>query len=97
MTPEGGWTVIQRRQDGSVDFDQLWQAYETGFGNLNGKNPVLFGFLQGHENRHMQVTNWFFSLSPKLLRSVHFDYVKVITRLTWDAECQIKNRGSDQS
>ena len=47
-TDGGGWTVIQRRQDGSVNFYRNWTDYdyENRFGDLTGE--FWLGFSKIH-------------------------------------------------
>ena len=43
----GGWTVLLKRQDGSVDFQHNWTDYKRGFGNLEREHWL------GLENMHL--------------------------------------------
>ncbi|KRF98590.1 uncharacterized protein Dwil_GK26875 [Drosophila willistoni] len=46
----GGWIVIHKRFDGSVNFHRTWTEYRNGFGNKEGE------FFIGLENLH-RITN----------------------------------------
>nr|XP_003221685.1 PREDICTED: fibrinogen-like protein 1 isoform X2 [Anolis carolinensis] len=49
MTEGGGWTVFQRRSDGSQNFDRDWAEYEQGFGDFT--SPAGEYWL-GNKNLH---------------------------------------------
>ncbi|CAG2233563.1 Angiopoietin-related protein 1,Ficolin-1-A,Angiopoietin-1,Fibrinogen C domain-containing protein 1,Ryncolin-1,Tenascin-N,Angiopoietin-related protein 7,Angiopoietin-related protein 6,Fibrinogen C domain-containing protein 1-B,Fibrinogen-like protein 1,Ficolin-1,Ficolin-1-B,Angiopoietin-4,Fibrinogen-like protein 1-like protein,Ryncolin-2,Techylectin-5B,Tenascin-R,Fibrinogen C domain-containing protein 1-A,Microfibril-associated glycoprotein 4,Fibrinogen-like protein A,Ryncolin-3,Angiopoietin-2,Tenascin-X,Fi len=34
----GGWTVIQRRINGDINFFRDWESFKRGFGNMNGEH-----------------------------------------------------------
>ncbi|XP_064004343.1 angiopoietin-related protein 3 [Pogoniulus pusillus] len=57
------WTVIQNRVDGSLDFNQTWDAYTNGFGDLNeefwlGLNKTHSITQQGDYILRIELQDW---------------------------------------
>ncbi|XP_051858361.1 ficolin-1-A-like [Drosophila albomicans] len=59
-----GWMIIQRRIDGSQDFNKTWQEYVDGIGDIHGE------FFMGLENLHL-ITN---ATRQQLNISIKTDY-----------------------
>ncbi|XP_070830789.1 angiopoietin-related protein 3-like [Chaetodon trifascialis] len=63
MNKDHGTTVIQRRRDGSVNFDQTWDKYENGFGDLQGEfwlglRKIHSLCAKGNSVLHIQLEDW---------------------------------------
>ncbi|PFX17173.1 Fibrinogen C domain-containing protein 1 [Stylophora pistillata] len=59
-TAGGGWTVFQKRLNGSVDFYRSWNDYKHGFGDLHGE------FWLGLDKIHRLTSNNNFRLRVDL-------------------------------
>uniref|UniRef100_A0A5F4W7J7 Fibrinogen-like protein 1 n=1 Tax=Callithrix jacchus TaxID=9483 RepID=A0A5F4W7J7_CALJA len=63
MSDGGGWTVIQRRSDGSENFNRGWNDYENGFGNFVQKRGE---YWLGNKNLHLLTTQEDYTLKIDL-------------------------------
>ena len=58
-TDGGGWTVFQRRMDGSDDFDRGWNDYKRGFGDIDDDYWLgltsLHQLLQPNETNELRI------------------------------------------
>uniref|UniRef100_A0A8C3AH29 Angiopoietin 4 n=1 Tax=Cyclopterus lumpus TaxID=8103 RepID=A0A8C3AH29_CYCLU len=74
-TSGGGWTVFQRRLNGSVDFQRSWREYKMGFGDALGEHWL------GNELMHLLTSRGQYSLRVELRdwegSPAHFQYDRV--------------------
>ncbi|XP_061173449.1 uncharacterized protein LOC133182618 [Saccostrea echinata] len=60
---KGGWTLIQKRQDGTTNFYRDWEDYREGFGGVYGEhwlgNNVIHRLTnQDHYTLRIEMTDW---------------------------------------
>ena len=51
-TDGGGWIVMQKRFDGSVDFNRDWNNYRNGFGDVKGEHWIGNEFVHQYTNAY---------------------------------------------
>ncbi|XP_043116255.1 angiopoietin-1-like isoform X2 [Puntigrus tetrazona] len=59
----GGWTIIQLRSDGTLDFRRTWKEYKMGFGSLTGEhwlgNELVYKLTnQRQSTLRLELTDW---------------------------------------
>ncbi|XP_026882831.2 angiopoietin-1 [Electrophorus electricus] len=59
----GGWTVIQHREDGSIDFQRTWKEYKMGFGSVSAEHWLGNEFVymltsQRQCTLRVELTDW---------------------------------------
>ena len=77
ITDGGGWIVIQRRKDGSVDFNRFWWEYEVGFGKLTGEFWFGLKALNCLTNQGNWEMKFEFLLPNKSMSYLHYSVFKV--------------------
>ena len=71
-TDGGGWTLFQRRLDGSVDFYREWKEYKEGFGTAGGEYWLGLDNINRLTNQGRMMLR--VDLSGKMLQSAHALY-----------------------
>jgi len=73
MTLQGGWTVIQRRMDGTQDFDRDWIDYSKGFGSVYGEYWLGLETIRWLTHSRMYKVAFIFSDWSNTQRIVNYD------------------------